>query len=194
MFCSGCGQPISPGQQVCLRCGRPVPAAGVAGGPMGGAAAYGGAPPIAIPPAAYFYTRVHQHLQSAGILWIAYGLWTLFTWALAMSFFSGMFGNYFGHWNHGPFGEFPFGHLPWFAPLITVLVFGRAILSVATGIALVRRAPFARMLALVAAFLTIFKLFTGTALAIYTLWVLLPTASAREWDQIVYTEPAGPVI
>jgi len=189
MFCSGCGQPVSPGQQVCLRCGRPIPVAGVAGGP----AAYG-VPPVVIPPAAYFYTRVHRHLQSTGILWIAYGVWTLFSWALAMSFFSGIFGSYFGHWNHGPFGEFPFGHLPWFAPLITVLVLGRTILSVVTGIALVRRAPFARVLALVTAFLTIIKPFTGTALAIYTLWVLLPTASAREWEQMVYTEPPGPVI
>lgn len=192
MFCSGCGQPITPGQQYCLRCGRAVPAAGLAGGPVGAPAAYGGAVPFAIPPAAYFYTRVHRHLQSLSVLWIAYGVWTLFTWALAMSFFSGAFGNYFGHWNHGPFGEFPFGHLPWFAPFITVVILGRTILSVATGIALARRAPFARMLALVSAFLTLIKPFTGTALAIYTLWALLPAASAREWDQIVYAEPLPP--
>jgi hypothetical protein len=183
MFCSGCGQPISPGQQYCLRCGRAVPAAGLAGGPFGAPAAYG------VAPAVYPYTRVHRHLQSVGILWIAYGAWTLFNWALAMSFFAGAFGHYFGHWNHGPFGEFPFTHLPWFAPLITLILVGRTILSVVTGLALVRRAPWARMLALVTAFLTLIKPISGTILAIYTLWVLLPALSGREWNQMVYGEP-----
>ena len=190
MFCSGCGQPISPGQQYCLRCGRAVPAAGLAGGPVPGPAAYGGAAQAGIPPMAYFYTRVHRHLQALGVLWIAYGAWTLFQWGIAMSFFAGAFGNYFGHWNHGPFGgEFPFGHLPWLAPLITVAVVARTVLSVVTGVALARRAPWARMLALVTAFLTLIKPITGTALSIYTLWVLLPAASAAEYEQMKCREP-----
>jgi hypothetical protein len=184
MFCSGCGQPITPGQPYCLRCGRAVPAAGLADGPIGGPAAYG-----AIPPAAYFYTRVHRHLQALGVLWIAYGVWTLFQWAIAMSLFSGFFGNYFGHWNHGPFGEFPFGHMPWFAPLITMAVVVRTVFSVVTGVALARRAPFGRILALVMAFLTLIKPITGTALAIYTLWALLPAASAVEYEQMKCREP-----
>ena len=187
MFCSGCGQPISPGQQYCLRCGRAVP--GMASGvPAGVPAAYG-APPVAIPSAAYYYNRVHRHLQALSVLWIAYGVWTLFQWGLAMSFFAGAFGNYFGHWNHGPFGEFPFGHMAWLAPLITVIVLARTALAVLTGVALARRAPWARMLALVTAFLTLIKPITGTALAIYTLWALLPAASAAEYDQMKLQEP-----
>jgi hypothetical protein len=185
MFCSGCGQPISPGQQVCMRCGRPVAVvAGVPGGPVAGPIPYAG-----VPPATYFYTRVHRHIQAVGILWIAYGVWTLFQLALAMSFFSGAFGNYFGHWNHGPFAEFPLMHLPWFAPLITVFIVARTALSVVTGVALARRAPWARMLALVTAFLTLIKPITGTALAIYTLWVLLPAASGAEYEQMKCREP-----
>ena len=54
----------------------------------------------------------------------------------------------------------------------------------ATGIALNRRAPWARMLAIVAAFLTIIKPIAGTALAIYTLWVLMPSPSAQEYEQM----------
>jgi hypothetical protein len=184
MFCSGCGQPISPGQQYCLRCGRAVPAAaGVPGVPMAPPMPYAAAAPV------YYYTRVHRHIQALGILWIAYGIWTLFQWALAMSFMSGMLGSYFGHWNHGPFGEFPFSHMPWLAPLITVIILGRTILSVVTGVALARRAPWARMLALVAAFLTLIKPITGTALAIYTLWALLPAASGAEYEQMKCREP-----
>lgn len=171
MYCGGCGQIIPPGQQFCPNCGRPVVQA-VPGATIPGAAA------------TWFYTRVHRHIQSLSILWIAYGVWTLLSWLAAMSIFGGFFGNYFGHWNHGPWGEFPFSRMPWFVPLITVIIIGRTILSVITGLALVNRAPWARILAIVAAFLTIFKPITGTALAIYTLWVLLPGPSAQEYDQI----------
>jgi hypothetical protein len=104
-----------------------------------------------------------------------------------MSFFAGVFHGYFGHWHHGPFGEFPFNQMPWFAPLITVIVIARAVLCFATGIALNRRAPWARMLAIVAGFLTIIKPIAGTALAIYTLWVLLPSPSGQEYEQMAHT-------
>ncbi|HWG19276.1 MAG TPA: hypothetical protein VG225_02020 [Terracidiphilus sp.] len=74
--------------------------------------------------------------------------------------------------------------MPWLIPVITVVLISRAILSLVAGLALVKRAPWARIFAIVAAFLTIIKPITGTALAIYTLWVLMPSASAREYDQI----------
>jgi hypothetical protein len=165
MYCSGCGQLIPPGQQFCPNCGRPV------------------AQVAAVAPAPYFYTRVHRHIQAVSILWIAYAVWTLFGWLLAMSIFHGFLGNYFGHWNRGPWAD-PFVHLPWLIPVITAVILGRAVLAIITGIALVNRAPWARILAIVAAFLTIIKPITGTALAIYTLWVLLPGASAREYEQM----------
>ena len=170
MYCSGCGQAIPPGQQFCPNCGRPVP--------LNAAAA---APPT------WLYTRVHRHIQALSVLWIAYAVWTLFGWLIAMSFFGGVFGGYFGHWNHGPWGGwdvYPFHHMPWFMPLITAILIARAILSAVTGFALAARAPWARILAIVAAFLTILKPFTGTALAIYTLWVMLPGSSGQEYDQI----------
>jgi hypothetical protein len=74
--------------------------------------------------------------------------------------------------------------MPWLMPLITAILIGRSILSFVTGFALVNRAPWARILAIVAAFLTILKPITGTALAIYTLWVLLPGPSGEEYDQM----------
>ncbi len=172
MFCSGCGQSVEPSQQFCPSCGRAIPqVAPIASGVPG-------------VPTPWFYTRVHRHIQSLAILWIAYGVWTLLTWALAMSFFAGMFGGYFGHMHHGPFGEFPFAGIPWFAPFITVIIIGRAVLCFATGIALNRRAPWARILAIVAAFLTLIKPISGTVLAIYTLWVLLPSPSGQEYEQM----------
>lgn len=166
MYCSGCGQLIPPGQQFCTNCGRPVVAA-----PM----------PAAPPP--YFYTRVHRHIQALSILWLAYAAWTLLGWLIAMSIFGGMFHSYFGHWNRGPWAG-PFNHIPWLVPFITIVLIGRVILSLVTGLALLNRASWARILAIVAAFLTIIKPITGTALAIYTLWVLLPGASGQEYNQM----------
>jgi len=164
MYCSGCGQLIPPSQQFCTNCGRSVPATAA--------------------PASWIPTRVHRHIQALSILWIAYAVWTLFGWLITMSVFGGFFGGYFGHWNHGPWGEYPFGHISWMIPFISAILIGRAILSAITGLALVYRRPWGRILAIVAAFLTILRPITGTALAIYTLWVLLPGPSAQEYDQL----------
>jgi len=65
-----------------------------------------------------------------------------------------------------------------------VILAGRAILCIVTGWALLKRYPWARALAIVTAILTLIRPFTGTALAIYTLWVLLPSASGQEYHQI----------
>ncbi|GGH02289.1 hypothetical protein ESZ00_08215 [Silvibacterium dinghuense] len=146
-------------------------------------------PYAGVPGMGYVYSRVHRHIQSLSVLWIAYAVWSVFQWAIAMSFFSGAFGNYFGHWHHGPFSDFPFTHMPWIGPVITITLIGRAILYVITGIGLSRRAPWARVLAIVTAFLTLIKLFLGTALAIYTLWALMPAASGEEYRQMESNQP-----
>ncbi len=44
------------------------------------------------------------------------------------------------------------------------------------------RRPWARTLAIVMAVLSLLKLPFGTALGIYTLWVLAPQASSVEWE------------
>ena len=90
MFCSGCGQAIDPSQQYCLNCGRAVPHM---------------APALA--PTPWFYTRVHRHIQSLSVLWIAYGVWTLFGWILAMSFFAGAFQRLFRTLESRPLRRIP---------------------------------------------------------------------------------------
>ena len=89
--------------------------------------------------------------------------------------------------SHGFDGlyAFPFFHATWLVPLITAVLVGRAILCLVTGISLLRRASWARMLAIVTAFLALIHPFAGTVLGIYTLWVLLPSASGQEYEQIV---------
>jgi hypothetical protein len=47
---------------------------------------------------------------------------------------------------------------------------------------LYERQPWARVLGIVVGFLALIRIPFGTALGIYTLWVLLPESSAREYD------------
>ncbi len=168
MYCSACGQPMDPSQTVCQRCGRQS------------------APIASYAPVAYHRNRVHRHMQTVAILWIAYSLWILLHWAIAVGVLAGAFSNW-GHMSHGfdGFDGFQFFHATWLVPLITVFLVGRAILCLVTGISLMRRASWARMLAIIAAFLALIHPFMGTILGIYTLWVLLPAASGQEYEQMV---------
>lgn len=164
MFCSGCGQSVDPSQPFCPNCGRPMPQV-----------------VPAVPMQIAVSSRVRQHLQAVSVLWIAYSIWISFHWLIAMSIFSGGVVRYFGHGNAS---DFPFNHMPWLAPLISVVLGVRVALSMITGIALARRAHWGRVFALVMAFLTLLRPISGTILAIYTLWVLIPASSRAEYEQI----------
>lgn len=67
--------------------------------------------------------------------------------------------------------------------LVTVAVLMAALAFVA-GFSLLNRRPWGRMLAIVLAVLALFKFPFGTALGIYTLWVLAPATSAMEYDSM----------
>ena len=168
MFCSACGQPMDVSQTVCQRCGRQS------------------APIASYAPVAYLRNRVQRHVQTLAILWIVYSLWILLHWGMAVGFLAGAFAHW-GRINHGSdeIYVFPFFHAAWLVPIITAFLVGRALLCLVTGISLLRRASWARTLAIVTAFLALVHPFTGTVLGVYTLWVLLPSASGQEYDQMV---------
>jgi hypothetical protein len=168
MYCSACGQPIEASQTICQKCGRQT------------------APIASYAPLSYQRNRVRRHMHTVAILWIAYSLWILLHWAIAVGFLAGAFTNWvhMGHSFGGLYG-LPFFHVTWLVPLITGVLVGRAILCLVTGISLLRRAPWARTLAIITAFLALIHPFTGTLLGIYTLWVLLPSASGQEYEQLV---------
>jgi hypothetical protein len=52
------------------------------------------------------------------------------------------------------------------------------------GIALLRRASWARVFAIVVSFLMLVHPIFGTALGIYSLWVLLPALSGQEYERL----------
>ncbi len=74
--------------------------------------------------------------------------------------------------------------MPWFVPLITVVLTIRAILSAVAGIGLLRRASWGRVMTIVMAVLALIHPLLGTALGIYTLWVLAPGMSGQEYEQM----------
>jgi hypothetical protein len=65
--------------------------------------------------------------------------------------------------------------------IVVTLAFGLA-LSLLTGYALLTKQPWGRIIAIVAGILALFHPFLGTALGIYTLWVVAPGASGVEYD------------
>lgn len=92
---------------------------------------------------------------------------------------------YFTFWRHSDWflgSDFPFrGH--WLWPLAG-LSLAASVLGVITGWGLLERQPWARMLAIVVACLSLIHIPFGTALAVYTLWVLLPAESEQEYRRI----------
>ena len=75
----------------------------------------------------------------------------------------------------------------WFGslwPIVAVATVFTAALALIAGYGLLQRKPWGRVVAIVAAVLALIKFPFGTALGIYTLWVLAPGASGLEYDSI----------
>ena len=88
-----------------------------------------------------------------------------------------------------PFGnEVFFGQShTWMSALIPLIAIHAVIvvaLAFFVGFSLLSRKPWGRTLAIVAAILALLKPVLGTALGIYTLWVLAPNVSGVEYEAI----------
>jgi zinc-ribbon domain len=169
MYCDGCGKQLPEGANFCPVCGK---------------AAGGSARPA-------WPGRVARHLRVVGILWLIYGALHLLAgavfWAVGSAVTSGA---PFGTWHmwqrwHPMMFPWPFhmlagGMLTGLATLFVLI----AIAGLLAGWGLLERKGWARTLVLVLAVLALFNLPWGTALGIYTLWVLLPETSAHEYRHV----------
>jgi len=61
---------------------------------------------------------------------------------------------------------------------------GQGGLRIHPGYGLLQREPWARVIALVLGFLSLFNIPFGTAVGVYTMWVLLPAQSQEEYDAL----------
>lgn len=71
-----------------------------------------------------------------------------------------------------------------FIAMIGFMVVIKSLCGLVVGWGLLRRQPWARVFALVMAFISLIHLPFGTALGIYTLVVLMPAEAAREYEAI----------
>jgi hypothetical protein len=155
MFCNRCGKPVE-GQAVCPACGQVQPV-----------------PILATPQP----SRVSQHARVLGILWVAYSLISLLGGAVLLVLANTLFIHLRSH-----------GVPEFLTPLLSVVsifVLAKGVLCISAGIGLLQRAPIGRMLALIAACISLINLPLGACLGVYTLWVLLSANSEREFRQYV---------
>jgi hypothetical protein len=173
MVCQACGTPVADGVHFCSKCGAQVVAAQQV---------------YAQPPMPMYLPRVQRHLQTLGILWCVFGVLRVISGLVGMIFLRAMsthnFGDdawmFGGRW-HGPFAPMWIGSL-W--PVIAITAVFAAALALIAGYGLLNRRPWGRVLAIIAGVLAMIKFPIGTALGIYTLWVLASGASGLEYDAI----------
>lgn len=119
--------------------------------------------------------RIAGHVRLLGILWIA---------SAAVHLIPGFFLLAF----MGPGANFFPPDVPPFVPhlmhFIGLALLGGAVLNLIAGWGLFDRQPWARTLAIVLACFNLLNMPFGTALGVYTLWVLLPAKSEEEYRRL----------
>jgi hypothetical protein len=170
MFCSGCGQALEQGQAVCPKCGRPL------------------APTVPPVPGLQFQLESYAgKIRLLGIFWFVYAGLSLLLGLAGLTFAKAFMSGGFGPWMNGPWGH---GSMPpmWFGPaflhFIWIILVLRAGLAVAAGFGLMEHAQWGRLVAIVAAILSLLKFPFGTALGIWTLVMLLGYRNSTLYDQL----------
>lgn len=165
MTCARCGFPNTIPGSYCSRCGHQQPA-------VSSQYAYSNPP------------RVQRHLRRLSVLWMASGIVYLLALLAGMTVFKFFFFGRFGHtqiWNNHA-DSIPFIHV--IIPSLFFLISILGIAAIIVGYGLSQRASWARLAAIVFGCLALLKFPLGTALGIYTLWVLAPATSALEYGSM----------
>lgn len=159
MFCDQCGTQLQPGAPRCGSCGKP-----------------------ALGLVELRRSRVREHVQLLGILWMAFSALNVIGGLILIVVAQTLFGHAI-HISNGPPPEIT----AWLRPFLTVigwLILAKAAAGFIAGWGLLQRQEWARIVALVVGFVALLNLPFGTALGIYTIWVLLPTQSDDEYKAL----------
>jgi hypothetical protein len=159
MYCESCGGQVEAGQRFCSRCGKAI----------------SGTPAIA-----YIKTnRVQEHIRLLGILWLAVSALSAVAGCVLLVIANTLF-------VHVSEMGMPSVQAAWLHPFLSflgILILAKSAFGFIAGWGLLQRESWARILTLILSFLALFNVPFGTALGIYSLWVLLPADAEREYEQ-----------
>ncbi|HEV2114261.1 MAG TPA: zinc ribbon domain-containing protein [Terriglobales bacterium] len=163
MFCNSCGKELQTGQQFCGACGQPV---GVA----------------RVPSAT---NRVAENIKVLSVLWLVYASFTLLggfaVWVFMNAFLPAVAAEIARTQpNAAPIPAFFHAILTF----VVIAVLAKGALDLAAGVGLLQRAPWGRIVALIAAFISLLNLPFGTAIGIYTLWALLTGDADKQYERL----------
>jgi hypothetical protein len=170
MYCSGCGWALAQGQQVCQQCGRPA-----------------AVPVPPVPGMALLVDSYANRVKTLGVFWLVYAGLSLLLGFMGLAFAHVILNHHLGGWDNGPWNHGPFGP-DFFGPVLLrfagVMLVGRAALAVVAGWGLLERRPWGRLVAIVAAIVSLLKFPFGTALGIWTLVTLMGYRNTTLYDQL----------
>jgi hypothetical protein len=165
MFCDQCGNALVTGQPYCSRCGKQV---------------IGRIQMVR-------RSRVQEHVRLVAMLWMAYS---------ALSVIGGVVmivvaNTIFGRVVH--VAGVPAEVTIWLRPLMVSiggLILVKSAAGFLAGWGLLQHESWARILALIIGFISLINIPLGTALGIYTMWVLLPAQSDEEYRALAQGQAA----
>ncbi|MHB8216242.1 MAG: hypothetical protein ACYDDS_09200 [Candidatus Sulfotelmatobacter sp.] len=168
MFCDGCGAAVHPGQGFCGKCGKQIV------GPVTAIQQRPG--------------RVQSHLQLLGILWLAISAFNTIGGVILYILANTLLAHL--HEMGAP-PQAPTGFLRPLLSVVAIFILAKAAVGFMAGWGLLHREPWARIIALVLGFISLFNIPFGTAVGVYTLWILLPVQSQEEYDSMVAARAAA---
>jgi hypothetical protein len=168
MFCDGCGAAVQPGQSFCSKCGKQIVGT-IAPQPLPG--------------------RVQRHIHLLAILWLAFSAFNTLGGLFLLILGNALFPHL--HEMQRVPADVPAGFLTALFSTLGIIVLAKAVVGFFVGWGLLQRETWARTLALILGFISLFtNIPLGTAMGVYTMWVLLPVASEQEYQSLVAAHAA----
>jgi hypothetical protein len=124
--------------------------------------------------------RVQGHVHLLGIMWLAISAFN----AVGGVVLYILANTLFAHMHELGAPEAPTAFLRPLLSVIGIFVLAKAAVGFVAGWGLLQREPWARIVALVLSFISLFNIPFGTAIGVYTMWVLLPSQSQAEYDTL----------
>jgi hypothetical protein len=177
MFCEQCGTEAAAGARFCSNCGRPFP------GLVHQATSAIPRTPVYVAPS----NRVNENIRVLGVLWIVYGafyaLSVAWIWFVGRTVLPSVLSAVAPHFVFGdPLSRIVQGGLAFVSGLFVL----EALLAFFAAWGLLERQSWGRIVAIIAGIFSLWRIPFGTALGVYTLWVLLPASSEAEYRNLAH--------